>query len=74
VKVGLVGLGRMGSAIAQRLGERGCGVIAWDQNSKAMAAQGNRVRAVGSPRAVAESCRAFGLLRRQRQTNAETQS
>jgi 3-hydroxyisobutyrate dehydrogenase len=55
VKVGLVGLGRMGSAIAQRLGERGCGVIAWDQNSKAMAAQGNRVRAVDSPRAVAES-------------------
>jgi 3-hydroxyisobutyrate dehydrogenase len=55
VKVGLVGLGRMGSAIAQRLGERGCGVIAWDQNSKAMAAQGNRVYAVGSPRAVAES-------------------
>jgi 3-hydroxyisobutyrate dehydrogenase-like beta-hydroxyacid dehydrogenase len=45
----------MGSAIAQRLGERGCGVIAWDQNSKAMAAQGNRVHAVGSPRAVAES-------------------
>jgi 3-hydroxyisobutyrate dehydrogenase-like beta-hydroxyacid dehydrogenase len=45
----------MGSAIAQRLGERGCEVIAWDQNSKAMAAQGNRVHAVGSPRAVAES-------------------
>jgi 3-hydroxyisobutyrate dehydrogenase len=55
VKVGLIGLGRMGSAIAQRLGERGCEVIAWDQNSKAMAAQGNRVRAVDSPRAVAES-------------------
>jgi 3-hydroxyisobutyrate dehydrogenase len=55
VKVGLVGLGRMGSAIAQRLGERGCEVIAWDQNSKAVAAQGNRVRAVDSPRAVAES-------------------
>ena len=55
MKVGLVGLGRMGSAIAQRLGERGCEVIAWDQNSKAMAAQGNRVHAVGSPRAVAES-------------------
>jgi 3-hydroxyisobutyrate dehydrogenase len=55
VKVGLVGLGRMGSAMAQRLGERGCEVIAWDQNSKAMAAQGNRVRAVDSPRAVAES-------------------
>jgi 3-hydroxyisobutyrate dehydrogenase len=45
----------MGSAIAQRLGERGCEVIAWDQNSKAMAAQGNRVRAVDSPRAVAET-------------------
>ena len=55
MKVGLVGLGRMGSAIAQRLGERGCEVIAWDQNSKAVAAQGNRVRAVDSPRAVAES-------------------
>ena len=55
MKVGLVGLGRMGSAIAQRLGERGCEVIAWDQNSKAVAAQGNRVRAVNSPRAVAES-------------------
>ena len=55
MKVGLVGLGRMGSAIAQRLGERGCEVIAWDQNPKAMAAQGNRVRAVDSPRAVAES-------------------
>ena len=55
MKVGLVGLGRMGSAIAQRLGERGCEVIAWDQNSKAVAAQGNRVHAVGSPRAVAES-------------------
>ena len=55
MKVGLVGLGRMGSAIAQRLGERGCEVIAWDQNPKAMAAQDNRVRAVNSPRAVAES-------------------
>ena len=55
MKVGLVGLGRMGSAIVQRLGERGCEVIAWDQNPKAMAAQDNRVRAVNSPRAVAES-------------------
>ena len=55
MKVGLVGLGRMGSAIAQRLGERGCEVIAWDKNAKAMAAQGNRVRAVDGPRAVADS-------------------
>ena len=55
MKVGLVGLGRMGSAIAQRLGERGCEVIAWDRNAKATAAQGNRVRAVDGPRAVADS-------------------
>ena len=55
MKVGLVGLGRMGSAIAQRLSERGCEVIAWDKNAKATAAQGNRVRAVDGPRAVAES-------------------
>ena len=55
MKVGLVGLGRMGSAIAQRLGARGCDVIAWDKNAKAMAAQGNRVRAVDGPRAVADS-------------------
>jgi 3-hydroxyisobutyrate dehydrogenase len=53
VKVGLVGLGRMGSAMAQRLGECGHEVIAWDKNAKALAAQGNRVRAVDGPRAVA---------------------
>ena len=53
MKVGLVGLGRMGSAIAQRLGECGHEVIAWDKNAKAVAAQGNRVRAADNPRAVA---------------------
>jgi 3-hydroxyisobutyrate dehydrogenase len=53
MKVGLVGLGRMGSAIAQRLGERGCEVIAWDKNPQALAAQGNRVHAADSPKAVA---------------------
>jgi 3-hydroxyisobutyrate dehydrogenase len=53
MKVGLVGLGRMGSAIAQRLGECGHEVIAWDKNQKAVAAQGNRVRAADNPRAVA---------------------
>ena len=47
MKVGLVGLGRMGSAIAQRLTERGCEVIAWDKNAKALAAQGNRVQGSG---------------------------
>jgi 3-hydroxyisobutyrate dehydrogenase-like beta-hydroxyacid dehydrogenase len=53
MKIGLVGLGRMGSAIAQRLGERGHEVIAWDKNPKAVAAQGNHVRAADNPRAVA---------------------
>jgi 3-hydroxyisobutyrate dehydrogenase len=53
MKVGLVGLGRMGSAIAQRLGERGCEVIAWDKNPQALAAQGNRVHAADNPKAVA---------------------
>ncbi len=53
MKVGLVGLGRMGSAIAQRLGECGHEIIAWDKNQKAVAAQGNRVRAADNPRAVA---------------------
>ena len=53
MKIGLVGLGRMGSAIAQRLGECGHEVIAWDKNPKAVAAQGNHVRAADNPRAVA---------------------
>jgi len=35
MKIGLVGLGRMGAAIGQRLEERGCEVIAWDRSSKA---------------------------------------
>jgi 3-hydroxyisobutyrate dehydrogenase len=62
MKVGLVGLGRMGAAIWQRLVERGCEVVAWDRNAKArekaheMArdAQGQRaLRVVDAPRAVA---------------------
>jgi 3-hydroxyisobutyrate dehydrogenase len=53
MKIGLVGLGRMGSAIAQRLGECGHEVIAWDKNPKAVAAQGNHLRAAENPRAVA---------------------
>ncbi len=53
MKIGLVGLGRMGSAIAQRLGECGHELIAWDKNPKAVTAQGNRVRAAENPRAVA---------------------
>jgi 3-hydroxyisobutyrate dehydrogenase len=54
MKIGLVGLGRMGAAIAQRLGERGCEVIAWDRSEKAREAQRKRgLRVVEGPRAVA---------------------
>jgi 3-hydroxyisobutyrate dehydrogenase len=54
MKVGLVGLGRMGSAIAQRLGEHGCEVVAWDHAAKAAEAAAARgVRVAASPRAVA---------------------
>jgi len=54
MKVGLVGLGRMGAAIWQRLAERGCAVVAWDRSEKARAAQGKRgLRVLDGPRAVA---------------------
>jgi len=56
MKVGLVGLGRMGAAIAQRLTERGCEVVAWDRNPKAREAQAKRgLRIVDNPRAVANA-------------------
>ena len=55
MKVGLVGLGRMGAAIGQRLNERGCEVVAWDRNPKAREVQGKRgLRVVNGPRAVAD--------------------
>src|SRR5262245_43208988 len=54
MKIGLVGLGRMGAAISQRLTERGCEVVAWDRSEKAREAQHKRgMRVVDSPRAVA---------------------
>ncbi len=43
MKVGIVGLGRMGGAMSRRLREQGFEVAGWDQNSKAnqaMAADG----------------------------------
>lgn len=56
MKVGLVGLGRMGAAIAQRLNERGCEIVAWDRNPKAREAQAKRgLRIVDNPRAVANA-------------------
>jgi len=54
MKVGLVGLGRMGRAIYTRLSENGCEVIAWDKDERAMKAAGERqMRLADSPRAVA---------------------
>ncbi|MFN3657174.1 MAG: NAD(P)-dependent oxidoreductase [Pseudolabrys sp.] len=38
MKIGLVGLGRMGSAIAQRLSEQGCTVRGWDVSAEATGA------------------------------------
>src|SRR5665647_1653279 len=54
MEIGLVGLGRMGAAISQRLRENGFDVIAWDQNvACAQALAKNGLRIAGSPRAVA---------------------
>lgn len=38
MKIGIVGLGRMGAAMSQRLRENGFEVVAWDQNADAMKA------------------------------------
>lgn len=54
MKIGLVGLGRMGAAMSQRLRDNGFEVVAWDQNADAMkAAAGNGVRIAADARAVA---------------------
>ena len=42
MKIGLVGLGRMGSAIAQRLTEQGCEIVAWDHAEKPRKAAADR--------------------------------
>jgi 3-hydroxyisobutyrate dehydrogenase len=55
VKVGIVGLGRMGAAIAQRLAEQGFEIVAWDRSDAAVRASASRgTRVVAGPRAVAE--------------------
>jgi 3-hydroxyisobutyrate dehydrogenase-like beta-hydroxyacid dehydrogenase len=57
MKIGLVGLGRMGRAIHARLTEAGCEVTAWDRDVRAMkSAAEHQVRLADNPRAVA----AFG--------------
>jgi 3-hydroxyisobutyrate dehydrogenase-like beta-hydroxyacid dehydrogenase len=54
MKIGLVGLGRMGSAIHGRLIGNGCEVTAWDRDAGAMkAAAGRGVRLADTARAVA---------------------
>ena len=54
MNIGLVGLGRMGSAIAQRLTEQGFGVVAWDHAAAATKAAAERgVRVAANARAVA---------------------
>jgi len=54
MKIGLVGLGRMGAAMAQRLRENGFDVVGWDVNAektRALAANGLQIAA--DPHAVA---------------------
>ena len=55
MKIGLVGLGRMGRAIQARLAERGFEVIGWDRDAVAMkAAADNGMTVAAHPRAVAD--------------------
>ena len=54
--IGIVGLGRMGSAMAQRLTENGFAVVGWDASAAAVAAFAASGGSVAShPRGVAES-------------------
>jgi 3-hydroxyisobutyrate dehydrogenase len=54
MKIGLVGLGRMGSAMHKRLADHGCDVIAWDRDRGTMQEAAKRqVRLADSPRSVA---------------------
>jgi 3-hydroxyisobutyrate dehydrogenase len=56
MKVGLVGLGRMGRAIQARLAAQGFDVVGWDRDAVAMkAAAGNGMAIAAHPRAVADA-------------------
>jgi 3-hydroxyisobutyrate dehydrogenase len=56
MKIGLVGLGRMGRAIQARLTDSGIETIGWDRDAVAMkAAAGNGMAVAAHPRAVADS-------------------
>src|SRR5579872_6031380 len=52
--IGLIGLGKMGAAIAARLRDNGESVIAWDRDAARLAAASNVATAAVGPRAVAE--------------------
>jgi 3-hydroxyisobutyrate dehydrogenase len=54
MRVGIVGLGRMGAAMAQRLGEQGFDVVGWDHSGAANTAASDRgLRIAANPRDVA---------------------
>jgi len=54
MKIGLVGLGRMGGAMSQRLREQGFEVVGWDANADRNKALGNSgLRIAANPRASA---------------------
>jgi 3-hydroxyisobutyrate dehydrogenase-like beta-hydroxyacid dehydrogenase len=56
MKVGLIGLGRMGRAIQARLAGQGVEVIGWDRDAAAMqGAAGNGMTIAAHPRAVADA-------------------
>ncbi|MEI8150484.1 MAG: NAD(P)-dependent oxidoreductase [Hyphomicrobiales bacterium] len=56
MKIGLVGLGRMGRAIQARLADQGLSVVGWDRDAVAMgAAAENGMTIAAHPRAVADA-------------------
>ena len=55
MRVGLIGLGRMGAALAGRLRAEGFEVIGWDHDPARIAALGNSITPAANPRAVAEA-------------------
>jgi 3-hydroxyisobutyrate dehydrogenase-like beta-hydroxyacid dehydrogenase len=59
MKIGLVGLGRMGGAMARRLVDQGHSVVAWDQRARAVDALGNTIEAAKNSREVAEGSEAI---------------
>lgn len=55
MKIGLVGLGRMGAAMAERLSAEGFAIVAWDRSKEAIEAAAARGIGIGAnARAVAE--------------------